>query len=154
MKRLIWACAPLLVAACITRPAPPTEPVTPNTVAGGDIACDAESFTVYFEEGQTSLSEEAGAMLDTVATSFARCDLYRMEIEGHADANGPANLNQTVSEARAKTVMDALHDRNIDAERVRVIAFGEKGATTATGEAKPLNRRTEVRLIPEADKVS
>ena len=94
MKRLIWACAPLLVAACITRPAPPAEPVTVNTVAETINTCDAESFTVYFEEGQTSLSEEAGAMLDTVATSFARCDLYRMEIEGHADANGPADLDR------------------------------------------------------------
>lgn len=154
MKKLIWACAPLLVAACMTRPAPPTEPVTPDAVAEAVVECDAKSFTVYFEEGETSLSEEAGTMLDTVATSFARCDLYRMEIEGHADANGPADLNQKVSEARAKTVMEALNDRNIDADRVRVIAFGEKGATTPTGEAKPLNRRTEVRLIPEADKVS
>lgn len=154
MKKLIWACAPLLAAACMTRPAPPMEPVTPDPVAEAAVECDAESFTVYFEDGQTILSEEAGTMLDSVAISFARCDLYRMEIEGHADATGPADINQKVSEARAKTVMDALNDRDVDAERVRVIAFGEKGATTATGEAKPLNRRTEVRLIPETDKMS
>lgn len=153
MKHLIYLSVPILLTACISRPAPPTDPVPQAVVAQAPV-CEAEAFTVYFEDGETTLSEEAGILLDTVAKSFARCDVYKMEIEGHADASGAAETNQLISEARATAVREALHTRGVDAERVRIVAFGEHNATTSRGEAKPLNRKTEVRLIPEQEKTS
>lgn len=155
MRQIVFLLAPLVAAACMTRPAPPAEPAPASEVAKTEApTCEAEAFTVYFEEGETTLSEEAGILLDTVAASFARCDLYKMEIEGHADASGAADTNQAISEARAKAVQDALDARGVDAERVRVIAFGEKTAVTEDGEVKPLNRKTEVRLIPDGGPTS
>ncbi|MEQ8320651.1 MAG: OmpA family protein [Rhodospirillales bacterium] len=148
MKNQVLLFAPLLLAACISRPAPPAAPATVEATAEA-ADCSAESFAIYFDEGASLLSEESEAVVDAVSDTYARCDLYKMEIEGHADASGDAVANQAISAARAESVLNALKTRGVDAERIHLVAYGEKGAVTAEGEA-PLNRKTEVRLVPES----
>jgi OOP family OmpA-OmpF porin len=97
----------------------------------------------------TALSDESDAVVDAVSGSYARCDLYKLEIRGHADASGDAVTNQVISAARAEAVLEALKTRGVDAERVHLVAYGEQDAVTASGADEPLNRKTEVRLVPE-----
>ena len=138
----------LLESACVSRPVPPVEPVAAEIAAPAP-ECSAESFSIYFEEGATTLSEESDAVMDAVSASYSRCDLYKMEIEGHADASGDAATNEVISAKRADAVLAALETRGVDAERVHLVAYGDKGAIKTGGVEAPLNRKTEVRLIPE-----
>jgi len=101
--------------------------------------------------GGNPLAMAAGmAVMDAVAASYSRCDLYKMEIRGHADASGDTVTNQAISAARAEAVLEALKTRGVDAERVHLVAYGEQDAVTASGDDEPLNRKTEVRLVPES----
>ncbi|WP_430403042.1 OmpA family protein [Hyphomonas sp.] len=148
MKNQYLLFAPLLMVACVSNPAPPVAPAGPEAVAAAP-DCSLETFAIYFDEGASELSDESDAVVDAVSDTFARCDLYKMEIEGHADASGDAVTNQAISAARAEAVLAALRTRGVDAERVHLVASGEKGAVTDEG-AVPINRRTEVRLVPES----
>lgn len=149
MKISVYLFAPLLLAACVSRPVPPVEPVAAE-VALPAPDCSAESFAIYFEEGATELSEESDAVMDAVAASYSRCDLYKMEIEGHADASGDSATNEVISAKRADAVLAALETRGVDAQRVHLVAYGDQGAIKTGGVEAPLNRKTEVRLIPES----
>ncbi|KCZ92087.1 OmpA family protein [Hyphomonas johnsonii] len=147
MKTAIYLIAPLMLAACVSRPAPLPAAVAEDFAATPD--CGAETFSIYFEEGSSSLSDQSDAVIDTVSDSYSRCDLRKMEIEGFADANGDSATNEAISAARAAAVKAALETRGVDAERVRLIAYGEMGSVTEDGEDEPLNRKAEVRLVPE-----
>ena len=67
---------------------------------------------------------------------------------GHADATGPEDVNQRVSEDRAEAVMAALEARRISAEQIGVMPKGEASAYAANGLVEPLNRKATVRLVP------
>ena len=149
MKISVYLFAPLLLAACVSRPVPPAEPVASEAALPAP-DCSAESFSIYFEEGATELSEESDAVMDAVAASYSRCDLYKMEIEGHADASGDSATNEVISAKRADAVLAALETRGVDAQRVHLVAYGDQGAIKTGGVEAPLNRKTEVRLIPES----
>lgn len=149
MKISVYLFAPLMLAACVSRPVPPAEPVAAE-VALPAPDCSAESFSIYFEEGATELSAESDAVMDAVAASYSRCDLYKMEIEGHADASGDSATNEVISAKRADAVLAALATRGVDAQRVHLVAYGDQGAIKTGGVEAPLNRKTEVRLIPES----
>ena len=58
-------------------------------------------------------------------------------------------MNQAISAARAEAVLEALKTSGVDAERAHLVAYGDKGAVTDEGDV-PLNRKTEVRLVPES----
>lgn len=148
--RILLIALPLVLPACVSRPAPPETPVTTDVSAALPADCSAEEFAIYFKEGETLPGDEAQAVMDAVATSFARCDLYRIEVLGHADANGDPVTNAAVSDARAKSVLSGLVARGLLAEKVKIRAYGETDAITASGKEEPLNRKTVVRLIPEA----
>lgn len=148
MKNQYLLFAPLLMVACVLDPAPPVAPAAPEAVAAAP-DCSLETFAIYFDEGASELSGESDAVIDAVSKTYARCELYKIEIEGHADASGDAVTNQAISAARAEAVLAALKTRGVDAERAHLVAFGEKGAVTDEG-AVPINRRTEVRLVPES----
>ena len=149
LKISVYMFAPLMLAACVSRPVPPVEPVAAEIAAPAP-DCSAESFSIYFEEGATTLSEESDAVMDAVSASYSRCDLYKMEIEGHADASGDSATNEVISAKRADAVLAALETRGVDAQRVHLVAYGDQGAIKTGGVEAPLNRKTEVRLIPES----
>lgn len=138
-----------LIVACASNPAPLTAPAGAETGAVTP-HCPVETFTIYFDQGASELSDEADAVIDAVCRTYARCKLYKIEILGHADASGDAIANQAISAERAEAVMAALKARGVDAERAHRVACGEQDAVTASGANEPLNRKTEVRLVPES----
>ena len=148
MKHQFLLFAPLLMAACMSNPAPPAAPAEVDAaMAAPD--CSVETFAIYFDEGASELSAESDAVIDAVSKTYARCELYKIEIEGHADASGDEVANQAISAARAEAVLEALKTRGVDAERAHLVAYGDKGAVTDEGDV-PLNRKTEVRLVAES----
>lgn len=66
-------------------------------------------------------------------------------VEGHTDSDGDETLNQTLSEARAKAVMERLISMGISANRLKSAGFGESKPlyNNSTPEGKANNRRVE-----------
>jgi OOP family OmpA-OmpF porin len=63
----------------------------------------------------------------------------RIEVDGHADSSGPAELNRRISAARARAVAAVLVEAGVDPSRIEVRAHGEE-QPSETGE----DRRVEV----------
>lgn len=111
-------------------------------------SCDAEAFDIYFEDGETEPTPEATVVIQTVGQRYAECELSLISIEGHADSDGPSDVNMAVSRQRAEAVSALLLNMDVDADRILIIPFGETRAITPEGEEKPLHRKTVVRIVP------
>ncbi len=66
-------------------------------------------------------------------------------VEGHTDSDGNDATNQTLSENRAKTVMNQLITLGIDKSRLKSQGFGESKPVNdnTSAEGKAQNRRVE-----------
>lgn len=66
-------------------------------------------------------------------------------VEGHTDADGDDASNQTLSEARGKSVMNKLIAMGISSNRLKSTGFGESKPldNNSTPEGKANNRRVE-----------
>ena len=66
-------------------------------------------------------------------------------VEGHTDSDGSANLNQNLSEARAKAVMEQMIKMGIAASRLSFAGHGQTKpvAPNNTSEGKAQNRKVE-----------
>jgi OmpA-OmpF porin, OOP family len=67
-------------------------------------------------------------------------------IEGHTDNTGTPASNQTLSQARAKSVVEALVTGGISRDRLAAKGFGQDRpiADNRTDEGRAKNRRVEI----------
>ena len=70
-------------------------------------------------------------------------------VEGHTDSIGTKGFNQTLSEARAAAVVDYLSSRNVSAERLNAVGFGENNPidTNINSAGRANNRRVEILFV-------
>lgn len=95
--------------------------------------------------------EALASFLDQPAVARAECIL----ISGHTDSKGSDRQNLKASQRRAELVRDHLVERGIAAERLRIVALGERrpiapnahadGSDFPEGRAK--NRRVTIRAV-------
>jgi outer membrane protein OmpA-like peptidoglycan-associated protein len=73
----------------------------------------------------------------------------RIEISGHTDNRGSAELNQKLSENRAKAVVDYLVAKGINPSRLEYKGYGKDQpiATNDTDAGRQENRRTEFKIL-------
>lgn len=107
--------------------------------------------TVNFRVNSAVLSPEARASLDEVATTAATLKGYVIEVQGFASSDGNTQANRTLSERRAKAVIDYLvMTHNVPLRRIgQSFGFGETQAVAdnATREGREQNRRVEIKLL-------
>lgn len=75
-------------------------------------------------------------------------------VAGNTDNTGNPTLNQTLSLKRAEAVRDWMHDTgDVPESCFAVQGHGESRpvATNDTQEGRALNRRVEIRLVPQVD---
>lgn len=104
---------------------------------------------VHFETAEATLTADATALLDTVATALVAKPDIHVEIGGHTDDQGADSYNQTLSENRAQSVKDYLAAHGVEAERLHAAGFGESQPVDSneTEEGRALNRRVELKVI-------
>ena len=85
--------------------------------------------------------QEIGAILSRHAQSFTH-----IEVSGHADANGSTDLNQKLSERRAKTVADILVQDGIPAAIVEAKGLGATQPLPGKHPKDSANRRVELKI--------
>ena len=105
-----------------------------------------------FGFGQTELPDEAKGEIDRLANQLkadAPGNVY-IEIEGHTDATGEANVNERLGLERAEAVKRYLHESHqIPLHRMNTISYGEDSpvAPNDTREGRAQNRRVVVRVL-------
>ncbi|WP_374591709.1 OmpA family protein [Novosphingobium sp.] len=105
---------------------------------------------VTFDVGSSTLKPEFRATLDKVAQSLIQYPNSLVDVYGHTDSTGSDAFNQTLSESRARTVMNYLISRGVPAARLRSQGFGETMpvASNDTADGRAKNRRVEIKIVP------
>ncbi len=101
---------------------------------------------VQFDTSKTTIKPESHGLLDQVVAMLKGDGALKLSIEGHTDNTGVAAENQKISEGRAKSVLDYLTSKGVDAARLSSAGFGasKPAADNRTTEGKAKNRRVEL----------
>ena len=140
---------------------PVVEPVIPENVVDDikekeDIINRMIAEAVHFPTDIYILSNESKEILNQVADIIVNEILTivpkaKVRVEGHTDSTGSVEYNQTLSENRAKSVVDYLIAKGVPAQSIYSQGFGETRPVddNHTVEGRAQNRRTEVRVVEE-----
>lgn len=140
-------------------PAPPPEPepvVEPVVQAAPEPEPEPEpapppivrNFIVFFDWDDSSLTEEAKAIIQQARDYAAQGNVARIVATGHADKSGASAYNVRLSERRAASVQAELARLGFPASNVTTQAKGESDPLVETddGVREPQNRRVEIVL--------
>ena len=101
---------------------------------------------VFFASGSAKLLPKSYKALDEAAKLIKEDESLMVDVDGHTDASGKADKNQTLSEDRANGVKAYLVTKGIAESRLKATGYGATKPVadnkTAAGKAK--NRRTEM----------
>ncbi|MEO0246598.1 MAG: OmpA family protein [candidate division WOR-3 bacterium] len=106
---------------------------------------------IYFDVGSYKIRKEFFPFLDIVGRYLVNHPDYKLEIIGHASAEGPERFNQVLSVRRAEECKKHLVLRyKIDPGRIITKGFGKDvpAVPNKTEYQRSINRRAEFRLIP------
>ncbi|MDV4144994.1 OmpA family protein [Shimia sp. FJ5] len=121
----------------------------------GKVKSVLDAQQVTFEPGSGTLDAEAEPVLDSIAEILRACEAIslKLEIQGHTDSQGREEMNQALSQTRAQSVLNALHDRRILTSGFTAVGYGETTpiADNDTEEGREANRRIEFVLIRPAE---
>jgi outer membrane protein OmpA-like peptidoglycan-associated protein len=100
---------------------------------------------VFFDSDKFDLKPQSTVELDKLADFLTKDAKLVIEIEGHTDSDGDDARNMTLSDNRAKSVMNYLVGKGIAASRITAKGYGETKPLVAndTPDNKALNRRVE-----------
>ncbi len=101
---------------------------------------------INFETGKSAIKTESQPIIDQIYEMLKQNPDLKISIEGHTDNVGTTQSNQTLSDARAKSVMNALISKGIIASRLKSKGWGmtKPVADNSTEEGKAKNRRVEI----------
>jgi OOP family OmpA-OmpF porin len=134
----------------------------PNTPAGAKVGadgCPQETKAVptdhwvlegvTFEKNADKLTDDKQVALDNAVEILTSHSKIRVQIQGHTDSFGGAELNQKLSERRALSVKTYLVKHGVSAERLETVGYGETKpiAPNTTPEGRAKNRRIEFKVL-------
>jgi OmpA-OmpF porin, OOP family len=101
---------------------------------------------INFETGKSEIKPESKPIIDQIYEMLKQNPDLKISIEGHTDNVGTEKSNQTLSESRAKSVMNALVSKGIIVSRLQYKGWGQTKpiADNNTEEGKAKNRRVEI----------
>ncbi|MFH1000360.1 MAG: OmpA family protein, partial [Bacteroidota bacterium] len=104
---------------------------------------------IYFELSKAELKPESFPELDKVVSFLNANPTIKIEISGHTDSTGSDEINNKLSDDRARTVKNYIVSKGIQEDRIESKGYGSKKpiASNATPEGWALNRRVEFVII-------
>ena len=104
---------------------------------------------IFFELNKAMLTSASYEELGRVLKLLESNPTVRIEVSGHTDNVGSYEVNQRLSEARAKAVVDYLIGNGIDSARLEYAgyAFSQPVATNDTDDGRAQNRRVEFEIL-------
>jgi OmpA-OmpF porin, OOP family len=132
------------------KPEPPKEEPQPD-ISKRDLAKEIKAqgyATIYvnFDVDKWVIRPESQPAIDQVAQMLKANPDLNLIIAGHTDSSGTWAHNKTLSENRARAVLQALVAQGIEAGRLASVGHGQDKpiADNATEEGKAKNRRVEL----------
>lgn len=106
---------------------------------------------VEFDTGSDRLTDKGKAVLDEMVKVLAEVPGIPVEIGGHTDSRGNAASNLNLSQRRARTCLQYLSEKGVDAKRLSSKGYGatKPVADNNTPEGLQRNRRIEFNLQKE-----
>lgn len=104
--------------------APPVVPVSKSVAIESNELKIAKK--IMFKTGSAEIEKESDQLLNDIA-EFLKNDgkiIDMLEVAGHADKTGDAKKNLKLTDDRAKSVVDALVKRGVDAGKLRAKGYG------------------------------
>ncbi|MDV7186667.1 OmpA family protein [Lutibacter sp. TH_r2] len=100
---------------------------------------------IKFDINKATLKAESMGPINKIYDLMVKNPDINFSVEGHTDSDGSDTNNQTLSEARGKTVMDKLIAMGITPNRLKSNGFGESKPidNNSSPEGKANNRRVE-----------
>lgn len=104
---------------------------------------------IFFETGKYNLLGQSKAELEKLITFLKNNPKVKIEISGHTDNVGSQEMNQTLSENRARAVYNYLVKHAVDSTRLSYRGYGYTApvANNENAEGRAENRRTEFKII-------
>jgi outer membrane protein OmpA-like peptidoglycan-associated protein len=137
-------------AASSRRSQPSTFEVAKAKSCEADLASLVSSGRVLFRVASAELDSASSATLDKLAAAAKACPGTRIEIAGHASAEGSSEINQQLSVRRAQSVLAYLMRAGVEAQRLEPVGYGASRpvAPNDTSENMAKNRRIEFAVRP------
>ncbi len=143
-------------------PPPPPAPVAapPPPAPPKRVEVTAEKIVirekVFFEFDKSLIKSESHDLLNEVAKVMnENPQIKKVQVEGHAslEKDTPATrmYNKTLSDARARAVMEYLVSQGVDRKRLTYKGFGNEKplASNDTDEGREKNRRVEFTILEQ-----
>ncbi len=104
---------------------------------------------ITFETGSAKIKPSSFKVLDGAVKVLREFQDVRLEISGHTDDRGSADLNRKLSKARAESVQAYLSSKGIEEGRFTTVGYGpdKPVASNKTKAGMAKNRRIEFRLL-------
>ena len=117
------------------------------------VAAALEEGKITFEPGADTPDAEGNRAIDRVAAVFKECPEMDVKVAAHSDSQGRETMNLALSQQRAASVVAALLERRVVAQRFDPVGYGEADpiASNDTAEGREANRRIEF-VLPELPK--
>ncbi len=129
--------------------AAPAAPAASDLAQTGK-AVFTKSLSINFATASSRLTHEAIATVNQqVLAQLQMAGGMSVRIEGNTDSVGDADENQTLSEQRAKAIVEYLASKGIASSRMVARGNGARNplATNASAEGRAMNRRTDILFI-------
>ncbi len=106
---------------------------------------------VFFDTGKATFKSSSYKSLNDLVEVMKLKPTMTIEIGGHTDNTGTAEINMKLSQERADAVRNYLIQKGISATRISSKGYGDTMpvADNNTEDGKSKNRRTEVTVIKE-----
>jgi outer membrane protein OmpA-like peptidoglycan-associated protein len=133
----------------LAAPAPPPEKVAEPQrveVKGNEIVINEK---IQFEVNRAVIRPESSGLLDDIAKTIKdNPSIKKIEIQGHASAEGDAKRNTKLSDDRAKAVMAAIVKRGVAKTVLGARGYGSTQpiADNESNEGRERNRRVEFKI--------
>lgn len=103
---------------------------------------------ITFAPGSTELDGAGLGIVRRIAAVLRDCAGVAMEIGGHTDSQGRAEMNAALSQARADAVLGALMAERVLVGSLEAVGYGEDRpvADNGTEDGREANRRIDFRL--------
>jgi len=103
--------------------------------------------TIRFEESSARIDAASTELVNEVASALRPCLGSIIAITGHTDSSGPEPGNLALSGERAEAVRQALIERGIPDDGLRVRGVGSQEPVAGLDPTGPANRRIEFSVI-------
>jgi OOP family OmpA-OmpF porin len=123
-------------------------PETPKGTTVNEVGCWVLK-GLKFDMAKWHIEINYLSLLNELVSILEKNPLLKVEVQGHTDSRGSNALNQTLSENRAREVMEYLIWKGIAKKRLTTKGFGPSKpvATNDTPEGREQNRRVELKPL-------